>query len=268
MAVGRWWRSAVMSNQTRTPNATTSPNVIRLAAIRVAAIGLATLGLALLTSTGFTATALAVEPTLALTEDGYAFVYKSRPGDQPGSVAAMFGIAPRDMPAFFAANGITDPTHVGIGHVYRIPNPLAQRAAQAEAQAQAFARDVASLKTRTEQLGHELDGARTAAADAEQRVAHLARYERLWPLVSIVGILLVISAAALGWLAYGAVRKTQTIEQRAHVLADELDEKRRQTLADRQQSAKRILDLETKLRTVEQHAAVAARPPVRPAGTG
>jgi len=188
VAVGRWWRSAVMSNQTRTPNATTSPNVIRLAAIRVAAIGLATLGLAVLTSTGFTATALAVEPTLALTEDGSAFVYKSRPGDQPGSVAAMFGIAPRDMPAFFAANGITDPTHVGIGHVYRIPNPLAQRAAQAEAQAQAFARDVASLKTRTEQLGHELDGARTAAADAEQRVAHLARYERLWPLVSIVGI--------------------------------------------------------------------------------
>jgi hypothetical protein len=227
------------------------------------AIGFAALGFAALT-----AVALAAEPTLTLTEDGSAFVYKARPGDQPGSVAAMFGIAPRDMPAFFAANGITDPTRVGVGHVYRIPNPLATRAAQAEAQAQAFGHDVASLKTRTEQLGHELDGARAAAEDAERRVARLARFERLWPLVSIVGMLLVVAAAALGWLAFGAVRKTRTVEQRVRALADELDEKRRQALAERQQSAKRILDLENKLRDVEQRIGVAARPSVRPAGTG
>src|SRR6185369_389008 len=164
------------------------------------------------------------EPTLTLSDDGSAFLYKARPGDQPGTVAAMFGIAPRDMPAFFAANGINDPTRVGVGHVYRIPNPLAARAAAAEAHAQALTGDVASLKTRTEQLAQELDRARAAADDAERRVAGLARFERLWPLVSIVGMVLVVLSLALGWLAFGAVRKTDATERRARSLADDLEE--------------------------------------------
>src|SRR5882724_453075 len=104
-----------MSILRRTPRATTFAH-----AIRVAAIGFATLSLATITAAPFTAAALA-EPALTLTDDGTAFIYKARPGDQPGNVAAMFGVAPRDMPAFFAANGITDATRVGVGHVYRIP---------------------------------------------------------------------------------------------------------------------------------------------------
>src|ERR1700741_1398435 len=75
------------------------------------------------------------EPLFTFAEDGSTFIYKARPGDQPGSVAAMFGIGQQEMPAFLAANGITDPTRVGIGHVYRIPNPLAVRAATAETKA-------------------------------------------------------------------------------------------------------------------------------------
>src|SRR6266850_1553145 len=84
------------------------------------------------------AAAVAAEPAFTLSDDGASFIYKARPGDQPGTVAAMFGIGTREMPAFLAANGITDPTRVGVGHVYRIPNPLAVRAAEAETKAHAL----------------------------------------------------------------------------------------------------------------------------------
>src|SRR5207237_236337 len=84
---GWWWRSAAMSTLTRTLKASTFFLALSFAPF---------------------ATAAFAEPALTLTDDGTTFVYKARPGDQPGSVAAMFGIAQRDMPAFFAANGITD----------------------------------------------------------------------------------------------------------------------------------------------------------------
>src|SRR5258706_15392131 len=80
--------------------------------------------------------AFAAEPAFTLAEDGSAFIYKARPGDQPGTVAAMFGIGQREMPAFLTANDVSDPTRVGIGHVYRIPNPLAVRATESEAMTQ------------------------------------------------------------------------------------------------------------------------------------
>jgi hypothetical protein len=216
------------------------------------------------------ASAVAAEPVFTLTEDGSAFIYKARPGDQPATVAAMFGVGPREMAAFFADNGIADPTRVGVGHVYRIPNPLAARAAEAQAQAQVFEHDVASLKMRADQFGRDLDAARTAAADAERRVAELARLERLWPLVSIVGMLLVVVTGVLGGLAFTALRKTGVAERRARTLADEVEEKRRMALAERQQAAKRELDLEAKIRDLELRVGTPTLAPVRrsPAGTG
>src|SRR5262245_55857187 len=62
------------------------------------------------------------EPLFTLTDEGRTFLYHSRPGDRPGEVAEMFGVSTHDLPAFLAANGITDPTRVGAGFVYRIPN--------------------------------------------------------------------------------------------------------------------------------------------------
>ncbi len=211
---------------------------------------------------------LAAEPAFTLADDGSAFIYKARPGDQPGTVAEMFGIAQRDIPAFLGANGISDPTRVGVGHVYRIPNPAALRAAEAEAKAQTLQRDAAALQARADQLARDLDTARTAAAESERRAASLARYERLWPLVTIVGMLLVLAAGALGWLAFTALQKTGVVEGRARALAAEVDERRRAGLAERQQSAKRILDLEARIHDLEVQA---ARPlPARrsPASTG
>src|SRR5881397_3396728 len=62
------------------------------------------------------------EPLFGVTDDGRTFLYHARPGEHPGLVAEMFGIPQHDVPAFLAANGITDPTRVGAGFTYRIPN--------------------------------------------------------------------------------------------------------------------------------------------------
>src|ERR1043166_7391093 len=83
------------------------------------------------------------EPLFALTDDGRTFLYRARPGDIPSAVAEMFGIPSHDIPAFLAANGITDPTRVGAGFTYRIPNAAARALGE---QADALARDKSLLE--------------------------------------------------------------------------------------------------------------------------
>ena len=75
----------------------------------------------------------AAEPLFTLSEDGKTFLYRARPGDHPGVVAEMFGIPARDLPAFLAANGISDSTKVAAGFEYRIPNAAARGRAKAAA---------------------------------------------------------------------------------------------------------------------------------------
>src|SRR5204862_4865758 len=86
----------------------------------------------------------AAEPLFTLSEDGKTFLYRARPGDHPGVVAEMFGIPSRDVPAFLAANGISDATKVSAGFVYRIPNTaalaLAERSAALEAENSGWSR--------------------------------------------------------------------------------------------------------------------------------
>jgi hypothetical protein len=214
--------------------------------------------------------ALAAEPLFTLADDGSAFLYRARAGDQPGAIAAMFGIGPQELPAFLAANGITDPTRVSVGHLYRIPNPLVGRAASAEANAQAMARDLTELRARAASLDGELQAARAAAGDAEQRAARLARLERLWPLVIAAGVLLVLAGGASIGFAVTAMRKSAEADRYARGLASDLDEKRRGALAERQEAARRALDLETKVRDLEIQLARGAAPAARrsPAGTG
>src|SRR5256712_13280979 len=72
----------------------------------------------------------AAEPLFTLSEDGKTFLYRARPGDHPGVVAEMFGIPSRDIPAFLAANGISDATKVSAGFVYRIPHAAARALAE------------------------------------------------------------------------------------------------------------------------------------------
>jgi hypothetical protein len=199
--------------------------------------------------------ALAAEPAFTITDDGTAFVYKAKPGDQPGTVAEMFGIPTKDVPAFLKANGISDPTKVGVGHVYRIPNPVAVRATEAEARAQTLQKDASAAQTRADQLARDLESARTTQAAAEQRAASLAHYERLWPVVMIVGMALVLALGILGWIAFTALQRNGAGEERARTLASEVEEKRRAGLAERQQSAKRILVLESRVHELEMQVA-------------
>src|SRR5436309_1382809 len=100
----------------------------------------------------------AAEPLFTLSEDGKTFLYRARPGDHPGVVAEMFGIPARDLPAFLAANGISDSTKVAAGFEYRIPNAaaraLAERAAALEADNARLKRAAGGEKAASDRLAH------------------------------------------------------------------------------------------------------------------
>jgi hypothetical protein len=199
--------------------------------------------------------AIAAEPVFTLSEDGGTFLYRARPGDLPSTVAEMFGIPPQDVPAFLAANGIKDPTRVGTGFVYRIPNAaaraLAERKTALEQDNARLGRALADEKERTKTLGRTADEAKAAATDAQERAAHLARMETFWPWLQAALVVLVLVAAGAAYTAFAAMRRQGQSEVYARTLAKDVEEKRKVALADRQESARRILDLENRLRTVE-----------------
>jgi len=195
------------------------------------------------------------EPLFTLTDDGRTFLYKARPGDHPGIVAEMFGIPARDLPAFLAANGITDPTRVGAGFTYRIPNAaargLADRVAALEQENAGQRRSLAEVSEKTKALTRAADDAHAAAAEAERHAQQLERLARLWPWLRLALVLLVLGLVAAGYTAVAAVRRQGQADRWARSLAREAEEKRKAALAERQESAKRILDLEGRIRTLE-----------------
>jgi hypothetical protein len=207
-------------------------------------------------------TAVAAEPPVRLSEDGTAFLYRSQPGDLPGTVAERFGI--RDLPAFLAANGIRDPSRVASGLVYRIPNPLAERAAAAEARAAALSDETEAARARARTLETEVAALTAKADELERRSASLARVARLWPWVQVLGVLLVFGIAAAGYVAYRATDALGHAERYARRLADELDERRGAVLVERQKAERRILTLENEVRSLHADLAHARR---RPTGT-
>jgi hypothetical protein len=204
-------------------------------------------------------TSLAAEPPFSLTEDGSAFLYSARPGDQPGTVAAMFGIGVNELPAFLAANGVKDPARITIGQVFRIPNPLASRAVAAESKVGALEKELAEQRTRAERLDRELGESRATAEEAQKRADRLAGLERWSHLLGVIGVVLVLGLAAAGSVAHSALRKFGEAESHARNVAVELDEKRRALLAERQRAAKREMDLEAQVRELEQQVASAGR---------
>src|SRR5439155_451232 len=144
------------------------------------------------------------------------FLYRARPGDHPGIVAEMFGIPSRDIPAFLAANGISDATKVSAGFVYRIPNAaaraLAERTAALEGENTRLKRTAGEEQVKAERLAQAAEDARAEKARAESRATQLARLERLWPWAKATLTLLL--AAAAGALAsplrYSASRACRT----------------------------------------------------------
>jgi hypothetical protein len=197
----------------------------------------------------------AAEPLFTLSEDGKTFLYRARPGDHPGVVAEMFGIPARDLPAFLAANGISDSTKVAAGFEYRIPNAaaraLAERAAALEADNARLKRAAGDEKAASERLAHAAEDARAEKALAESRATRLAGLERLWPWAKAALTLLLAAAAGAFYTAVAALRRRTEAEGYARSLANDLEEKRKTTLAERQESARHILDLEQRIRTLE-----------------
>jgi hypothetical protein len=195
------------------------------------------------------------EPLFTLADDGRTFLYRARPGDHPAGVAEMFGIPPRDLPAFLAANGIADATRVGAGFTYRIPNAaaraLGERASVLEQDNTRLTRALADEKQRTQSLAGAADQARAEAARAAERAARLDRLDRLWPWAKAAMALLALTVAGTLYTAVVAVRRQAQAETYARTLARDAEEKRKAALAERQESARRILDLENRLRALE-----------------
>jgi len=212
-------------------------------------------------------TALAADPPLRLSEDGTVIFYRADPGELPGAVAERFGIAPGDVPAFLAANGIRDATKVGAGHVYRIPNPLAARAADAEARAGGLTNELATVRAEREASEARATAASTRADDLARREARLERVARLWPWAEVLGVVLLLVVAGASVVAYRSATRLRALARYAKELADQLDERRRVALAERQASARRVLDLEEAVRTLEHEVASHRTVRSRPTGT-
>ncbi len=195
------------------------------------------------------------EPLFTLGDEGRTFLYRARPGDHPALVAEMFGIPARDLPALLAANGISDPTKVGAGFTYRIPNAAAQaladRAAAVDKENAGLRRSFGEERQKSDTATRAADDARAAAVQAERRAAQLERLERLWPWTRLGLVLLVLAVAGAAAVALAAVRRQAQAERWAHALDHDLEEKRKAALVERQESGKRILDLEGRVRTLE-----------------
>lgn len=188
-------------------------------------------------------------------EGGQTFVYRARPGDHPTGVAEMFGLAERDVPAFLAANGITDATRVPPGFEYKIPNravrDLETRASRLDGKLHRIARDLATERKRNRDLVRTAAQTRDDAAAAESRAQHLARIATLWPWAKAALVLLVLGVGGAVVLAQMAVKRQLQAERYARTLARDLEEKRQGAMSDRQESARRIVDLEQRLRALE-----------------
>jgi len=201
------------------------------------------------------ARATADGPQLTLDDGGRTFVYRSRPGESPSSVAAMFGIPSGEMAAFLAANKIGDATRVASGFVYRVPNPvgrqLADHAAALERDNDRLSKALAEATDRATAAARDTKTARDGAASAEARAARLEGIER-WSFVGeLLLVALALGVAGAGAVAVAALRRQGQAERYARTLAAELEEKRRTSLAERQESGRRIIDLESRVRELE-----------------
>ncbi len=187
------------------------------------------------------------EPGFELTDGGRTIVYRARPGDTPTGVARALGIPAPQVAALLAAGGISDGGRVPVGFEYRVPNPLAARADAAEARsAELGQRAAAAEQTLAEtQRTEELRG--------EER-RRLAQLEGRWSLALWALVGLAAGLAVMGAVASAALRRERGATRYARTMAQELEDRRRSGLAERQQSARRIVELEDRIRQLEGRA--------------
>jgi len=201
---------------------------------------------------------------IALTDEGRTIVYTSRKWETPASVAEKFGVAPEDVPAFLEANGITRTTNLKDPIKYRVPNPLVRREQRAEERATTAEHELAVARERTSDLEGRVETSAGQVRTAEAARAHLVTIERYWPLLRVVAALLAIALIGVGWFAFSLTMRLQGSQKQVRVLIDELEDKRHGNLAERQESARKILTLENRVRELEGGAA--AEQPARASG--
>jgi hypothetical protein len=197
----------------------------------------------------------APEPSVSATDEGRTFLYRARPGDTPTKIAEMFGVPQAGLPSLLAENDIRDPTRVVAGVVYRVPNvaarALAERLSAVERENAALAAAAAEAESRARTLARESEALRGATSAAEARAARAARLVTFWPLVELGIVLLGVLAACALHFAHTAFRAQRRAERYARALAQELDDKRKAALTERQQSGRRIVELEGRVRDLE-----------------
>ncbi len=197
---------------------------------------------------GLGGSAVLAAPAVELVDDGAVIVYRTQPGDTASAIATALGVAPDAVDAFLRDNGVKDPSRLPLGFAFRVPNPAITRAREAEARAAAAAVERRKLEERAgtaeRALGVAREGAPFVEAD-RQRLATLAtRWSvSLWALV--LGGITLAGSLAVTVAALGRERRATAY---ARSQARDLDEKRRAALAERQQSARRIMELEDRLR--------------------
>ena len=115
-----------------------------------------------------------------------------------------------------------------------------------------LARAAAEVEARARTLEMELRETRAAAAAVEASAGHLGSLEERWLIARAALVLLALALAAALAVAAAALRQYRRAERYARSLARELDGKRQAALAERQESARRILDLEARPSTLER----------------
>lgn len=86
----------------------------------------------------------------------------------------------------------------------------------------------------------------------------LARLERWWRVLLTLLVLAFLGLGGALWVARLAMQRLGEVERHARALAHELEERRSAALAEKQAAARRILDLEERLRHLEGRPRMAA----------
>jgi hypothetical protein len=197
---------------------------------------------------GLGATSALAAPPFELVDGGAAIVYRTQPGDTASSVAAALGVAPDAVARFLREQGVKDPDRLPLGFPFRVPNPAITRAEAAEARAAAAEAERAKLEQRARSAERALATARDSATMVEADRQRLATLETRWGIALwalVVAAVVVAGSVAVTMAALGRERRASAW---ARSLSLDLDEKRRAALAERQQAARRILELEDRLR--------------------
>jgi hypothetical protein len=194
------------------------------------------------------------EPLIELTDGGRTFVYTARPGDSPGAVAAAFGLPSEALPAFLAANGIKDDTAVPRGFRYRIPNPVVAETDALVAKQASLQQDADAARARVGELERTLTGLRENIDFTAAQRRRLETLELRWSVATWIVTLLIAGVLVAIAFTLAAMRKERQAERWARALAHEAEDKRRTGLAERQQAARRVVELEARVRELEQQA--------------